>query len=686
MNHSPYISTTTSLEHSFHQYSSQPCFGFRQSQDAEPTWLTYNEVFHLCDIVLEKLRLAGAKEGDVVMISKERDFMWYVCDFAFTLGGFVSVGVNPKLPPSEIAHLIEIINPVVIVTDEFVHNLTLSSYTNDEHAKQQQEQGEQQQQQLLHISRQAADLATLILTSGSSGLPKAVMLSDDSWSRRVYSPRASSTASPTPSFPAADLDSVWLSFQPAFHTMDRKNVWGTVFVGGRVGFHDDSHGKKCLWQDFNAFTPSRITASPAFWMSLYHEFISRGGDAEATSWVLRRLGGGIVSAAVSGAKPSQILLHFISNSLSFQRSVNAYSSSEAHVVLRNERVDQRNGVQVHLLSDGELCVHSPCMFSGYYGDPVASANSFIDINDLIFYRTGDRVVYDCVTYTYEVVDRLCDIVKLKNAEFVSPALVESQIERDTGDLLRLVYVEARPGADRVALLAVRNSSSPAYSSLLECVSALISTPLKGIVWIDEGEYDSWKASGLLTTLDKKVRRKISEFYKCQFDKLFDFDSKELCLEMQQSGDLRECLLGMIGLFTETSPCVLQTVSGTTSLSALGVDSVQIGALIILLSERKMHDKQVSWSPGTLLQSTIDQIILSAGGELPPRHPSPQLQQPTSIQDDWKLSHDLTPKIETVWKQQSHDPQPPLASIKRVFLTGATGNTETPSHAIPCIIE
>lgn len=54
--------------------------------------------------------------------------------------------------------------------------------------------------------------------------------SDAVWSRRVYQPRP---GVPLASFPAdVGTERLWLSFQPPFHTLDRKSVWATIFRGG----------------------------------------------------------------------------------------------------------------------------------------------------------------------------------------------------------------------------------------------------------------------------------------------------------------------------------------------------------------------------------------------------------------------------------------------------------------------
>ena len=115
-------------------------------------------------------------------------------------------------------------------------------------------------------------------------------------------------------------------------------------------------------------------------------------------------------------------------------------------MLRNGEVDTRNGVNAKLVDvagaysvaeqqTGELWVRTPALFSGYLGDDEASGCVLVRQEEVLWYRTGDiarvmtaadgSIVYgsDGVNPKYEIVDRLCDGVKISTGEFVSPAQV-----------------------------------------------------------------------------------------------------------------------------------------------------------------------------------------------------------------------------------------------------------------------
>jgi fatty-acyl-CoA synthase len=301
----------------------------------------------------------------------------------------------------------------------------------------------------LPVHRGPHSLATLICTSGSSGAPKAVMLSDAVWARRVHQPRG---AGGSGTFAVDSGGSkLWVSFQPPFHTMNRKSVWECIFVGGRVGIHQDAQGMGVLWKDFQELQPDRIVSSPAFWKQLHRDWEMAGGTPEAAEAILARLGGRVHSGSISGAKPPEAVVAFMRDQLGFKKPPkNNYSSSEAHLVLSNGLPDARNGVSVKLADvpgmysvaahgAGELLVSSPSMLSGYFGNQDATDRAFDVQEGVTWYRTGDiaRVATredgsvalgsDGTTPTYDIVDRVSNVVKMASGEFVNPADVEAKL-------------------------------------------------------------------------------------------------------------------------------------------------------------------------------------------------------------------------------------------------------------------
>ena len=493
---SAYICLAAKLNRSFEAYAERPCVAVRPAAGAPFRWYSYRQAGDLArrlggglctlddsnDAKKQQEEPGGAAEARVLAICRKRDHWWYFYDWGAQLAGLVTIGLDHT---ATLQGVCSTVRPWCIVVDaetaEPVRHVCaeLNLQAKRDHGRGYlphiiyavgnsggletgvDPSGSRRfltTEALLAINptgikipvvqRRPDDLATLICTSGSSGVPKAVMLSDSVWSRRVYQPRPGGGP-----FPAdCGGDKLWVSFQPPFHTMDRKSVWECLFVGGKIGIHQDAHGKEELWDDFQELQPDRIISSPAFWKQLHLDWEIAGGTAEATAAILTRLGGRVHTGNISGARPSKALVAFMCDHLGFKKPPgNNYSSTEAHLVMSNGQVDARNGVRVKLIDvpgmytaaehrAGELLVASPSILSGYYGNQEATETAIVCDNEgTAWYRTGDvaRVVTrddgsvvlsrDGKTPTYDIIDRVGSVVKMASGEFVNPTVVEEKL-------------------------------------------------------------------------------------------------------------------------------------------------------------------------------------------------------------------------------------------------------------------
>ena len=210
-----YVSLAEKVHHAIICYGDRSCFAIRPSPVQPFQWSSFARFGQRAMSAGAALRsriLAGA----VVMIIRQRDQVWYEIDIGCALAGLVSLGVDPTCRDARLLALIRTANPSCVVTD----GTTLQAVLDTVHLladppvvliADESECNAQGALQLDELVRQHApsnpfelleprlpdQIATLICTSGSSGHPKLVALTDAVWSRRVYQQSPQSSASLT---------------------------------------------------------------------------------------------------------------------------------------------------------------------------------------------------------------------------------------------------------------------------------------------------------------------------------------------------------------------------------------------------------------------------------------------------------------------------------------------------------
>lgn len=82
------------------------------------------------------------------------------------------------------------------------------------------------------------------------------------------------------------------------------------------------------------------------------------------------------------------------------------------------------GVHVKIAADGEICIRSRAVFSGYYKMPDKTAEAFDDEG---YFRTGDAGYVDEDGHVIYL-DRVKDMIRMKNGEAFSPQYIEGRLK------------------------------------------------------------------------------------------------------------------------------------------------------------------------------------------------------------------------------------------------------------------
>ncbi|HUC09557.1 MAG TPA: long-chain fatty acid--CoA ligase [Stellaceae bacterium] len=318
------------------------------------------------------------------------------------------------------------------------------------------------------------DIACLIFTSGTGGIPKGVMTTH----RNIL-------ANCRGAFRVLEMlglgDEVFLSFLPLSHSYEHTaGMMFPVSIGAQIYF---AEGAETLSANLLEARPTIMTAVPRLYETMHRRItlgVERKGKIARTMFGkavevgrkraahvspnvaerlldpllermvrhdLRRRFGGRLKAMVSGgaALNPEIGSFFLALGV---RLLQGYGQTEAAPVIACNtptriKIDTvgppLDGVSVRIAEDGEILVAGDNVMKGYWNDPQATAQALVDG----WLHTGDVGRIDEDGYI-EVTDRKRDFIKNSGGEMISPARVEGYLTMEPEITQAMVFGDRRP--------------------------------------------------------------------------------------------------------------------------------------------------------------------------------------------------------------------------------------------------
>jgi fatty acid CoA ligase FadD9 len=304
-------------------------------------------------------------------------------------------------------------------------------------------------------------LAMIMYTSGSTGLPKGAMYTEDMVSR-VWT----ADVMPTTTAPVVNVN-----FMPLNHLGGRIPL-ATSFQAGGTSFFVPESDLSTLFEDWNLVRPTEMGLVPRVVEMLFQRYQTGVdgrladaiepviADAQAKSELREQvLGARVLTSFVGTAPLAAEMKAFIESCLGVH-VVDGYGLTEVGMVTV-DGVIKRPPVIDYKLVDvpelgyfatdkphprGELLVKSASATPGYYKRPKVTAGVF-DEDD--YYRTGD-VMAEIAPDQFAYVDRRNNVLKLAQGEFVAVAHLESVFAGAASARQAFVY----GNSERPYLLAV----------------------------------------------------------------------------------------------------------------------------------------------------------------------------------------------------------------------------------------
>ncbi|KAJ3088549.1 Long chain acyl-CoA synthetase 7 peroxisomal [Quaeritorhiza haematococci] len=316
-------------------------------------------------------------------------------------------------------------------------------------------------------------LATICYTSGTTGLPKGVMLSHKAILSFCASAHALIKAKRMYPFGPTD---VHISYLPLAHVFERVVQVVIIYVAAKIGFYQGDTLK--LLDDVAVLKPTVFASVPRLYNRIYDKvnqgIKAKGGlaatlfkmgfeakknglkNGTVTHWLWDRLVfskvrerlGGRVKVMLTGAAPiSAEVMDFLRICFSAEM-IEGYGQTETSAALScTDRADLTSGhvgaplptSEIKLVDvpgmnytsqdkpypRGEICVRGPHCFTGYYKLAEKTAEA-IDKDGWV--HTGDIGLWD-EKGRLKIIDRVKNIFKLAQGEYIAPEKIENVYAR-----------------------------------------------------------------------------------------------------------------------------------------------------------------------------------------------------------------------------------------------------------------
>ena len=454
------------------KYRGSPVFRTR-SGDGWKTqnWEDFEEKAHdfACALLAK-----GLTRGASVAILAGNVPEWTICDIGTIAAGGVGVGIYPTSSAEQCAYIINHSDAEFVFVDTR-KQLEKILEARDELKKVKEiiclEEGEsatdfkdflafgrQNREKFLPeieeigFNAEAEDTAIMVYTSGTTGQPKGARLSH----RYILN----SCESLRQSVPIFDTD-VSFSYLPGCHVAERiSGIYNRLYNGAGVYFVDDLTK---LYAYMLEVRPTVFASLPRFFEKIYAKVVSENGKDVDAQTVKDAFGGRIRLLTSGGAPlPDEIANFYVRAGVPI---LQAYGLTENICVAFNRENDFKFGTvgkpmpmcEVRIAEDGEILVKSPMMFSGYYKEPLKTAEMF-DADGWL--KTGDLGSLDADGFL-KITGRKKEIIVLSSGKNVAPALIENLVKEN--HLVSQCFVSGDGKSYCVALVTLNQIEAEAFA-------------------------------------------------------------------------------------------------------------------------------------------------------------------------------------------------------------------------------
>lgn len=468
----------------------------------------------------------------MLLLSRNRPH-WFLADLAIIRSGNVTVGLFTTYPASTCQYIADFTEAKVIFVGESTNweairpvlpeNITIVTLPGvvieGEHLTWGELLTEGQGSSPSFVCK-ADDMISLVFTSGTTGLPKAVIQTHEGNIINLERAYEFLDISPQPRY---------FSYLPLSHLAERNIVeFASLIQCGEVNFNESLD---TLLRDLQRTVPHVFFGAPRVWEQLQQAVIGKFGGYEAFDTALKSdptgigqtvvdsLGLGEVQFCLTASAPTPPSLINWWHSLGLIL-VEGFGQTEAISLIMSNKETRRIGsvgkpigdVEYKITEEGELIVRATGCTPGYYKQPEKTAELFRDG----WLYTGDKAKVDEDGFLY-ITGRVKDSFKTIQGKFVAPPPIENQFAENPLVEQRCLIGRGFSKTVMVTVLSeagLNESREAAEDSILKTIATINGQTEKharmGAVIIGT---DPWTIeNGILTPTLKFRRDKIDDIY------------------------------------------------------------------------------------------------------------------------------------------------------------------------------
>ncbi len=538
------------------------------------TWEeTQNNILKLSKIISENI-----KEDDRCLLVSENRPEWFISDMAIMLSGGITVPAYTTYTEEDYKYLIEDCEPslVIVSNNEMLKKLnnTIDEkkfikkiITLDEVNKVTNNLNIIDKNKYLDFNTilknnlfdddkiqnnklKRTSPACIIYTSGTGGNPKGVILSHGGILNNLVG--ASEILKPL-----IDTRPVFLTWLPLSHSYEHSVQFVQIAVGAKV-FYAEKIEK--LLENISEAKPTIMTAVPRFYQNLYNKininlkkqsgfkaklidatirlgkkkllnqkmtilekFVNIIVEALVRKKIKKQFGGNLKAFVSGGGALDKEIGEFL-NSVGLP-TLQGYGLTETSPVVSCNPIDKIKvetvgppfkGNQVKIADDGEILVKGENVMLGYWNKKEETDEVIIDG----WLHTGDIGEIDPEDGYLKITDRKKDIIVSAGGDNISPAKIENMIINEPEIDQCMVYGDKKNYL--VALIVPSKDflkEKEKINNVIEKINKKLTLleKIKKIQLIDENFSIE---NGLMTPTMKVKRKKVTEKYKIQLEKLY----------------------------------------------------------------------------------------------------------------------------------------------------------------------